>query len=202
MAAPTGARPPFVLASASPRRLDLLRQVGIVPDEILPAEIDESTLRRELPAAHARRLAAGKAAAVARLKPQAVVLGADTVVACGRRILPKALAEADARACLTLLSGRRHKVWGGVCVVPPAASGRRAAMRLVATTVCVKRLTPAEIEDYIAADEWHGKAGGYAIQGLAAAFVRAVNGSYSNIVGLPLFETVQLLAGFGVSRLP
>lgn len=184
----------LVLASASPRRLELLRQIGIAPDRIDPPKIDETPLRGELPAQHARRLAAAKARLVAERTPRAFVLAADTVVACGRRILPKALDAETARACLTLLSGRRHRVLGGVCLIAPDG---RALQRLVTTAVTFKRLSAAEIEAYIAGGEWHGKAGGYAIQGRAATFIPAINGSYSNVVGLPLFESASLLVGAG-----
>jgi septum formation protein len=187
-------RGPFVLASSSPRRRDLLAQIGIVPDVIAPAEIDETSRPRELPAPMARRLARAKAEAVAAAHPGALVLGADSVVAVGRRVLPKAETEDDARACLALLSGRRHRVHAGVCAIAP--DGRRAE-RLVTTTVTFKRLTPAEIEGYLVTGEWHGKAGGYAIQGRAGAFVRFVSGSYSAVVGLPLAQTVALLTGLG-----
>jgi septum formation protein len=186
--------PRLVLASTSPRRLALLRQIGIEPDAVDPPDIDEAAAPRERPAELARRLAAAKAAAVAARYPDGFVVGADTVVALGRRVLPKAQDEAMARSCLSRLSGRRHRVYGGLCVVAP--SGRRAE-RLVCTVVTFKRLDAAEIDAYLAAGEWRGKAGGYAIQGRAAAFVRAINGSYSNVVGLPLYETVALLKGLG-----
>ena len=185
---------PLVLASASPRRLELLRQVGIEPGVVESAEIDETPLKRELPRDHAARLAAAKAEAVAARHPGAFVLAADTVVALGRRILPKAEDAAAAGRCLALLSGRRHRVLGGVAVIAP--DGRRAA-RLVATAVKVKRLTDLEIAAYLASGEWRGKAGGYAIQGRAAAFIPWINGSYPNVVGLPLAETVALLTGLG-----
>lgn len=185
----------MVLASASPRRLDLLRQIGVQPAAIDPALLDERPLPRELPVRHAARLAAAKAAAVAVRHPGAVVLGADTVVACGRRILPKAETEDQARTCLNMLSGRRHRVYGGVAVVGPDG---RTASRLVRTEVAFKVLATEELLDYLAAGEWQGKAGGYAIQGRAAMYVRWIGGSYSNVVGLPLFETTQLLRGFGV----
>ena len=190
----SAARPPLVLASASPRRLDLLAQLGIVPDAVAPAHLDEAARPRELPAVHARRLAREKVEAVASAHPGAFILGADTVVACGRRILPKAETEAEALRCLMLLSGRRHRVLGGVCVRAP---GGRRAERVVETQVAFKRLTASEIEAYIASGEWQGKAGGYAIQGRAAAFVRFLSGSYSNVVGLPLYETAQMLGGLG-----
>jgi septum formation protein len=188
-------RPPLlVLASASPRRLELLRQVGIVPDLVDPAAIDEHPRRGELPPAMAGRLAAEKARAVALRHPGAFVLAADTVVACGRRALPKAEDRAEAAKCLALLSGRRHRVLGGVAVAAPDG---RMIERLVVTQVAFKRLEEAERAAYLASGEWQGKAGGYAIQGRAALFVRQIIGSYSNVVGLPLFEAAQMLRGLG-----
>jgi septum formation protein len=187
----------LVLASASPRRLELLRQVALAPDLVDAAALDETPLKDELPARHALRLAVAKARAVAQRHPGAFVLGADTVVACGRRILPKAEDAATAGRCLALLSGRRHRVHGGVALVTPAG---KLATRHVQTIVAFKRLTAAEIAAYLASGEWQGKAGGYAIQGLAALFVRQIGGSYSNVVGLPLFETASLLAGQGFAR--
>jgi len=184
---------PLILASQSSRRLDLLAQVGIVPDAVLPADLDEAPLKAELPRPHALRLAEAKARVVAAERPEACVLGADTVVACGRRILPKAEDEATARRCLEMLSGRSHVVYGGVCVVV----GARAHLRHVETRVIMKRLSRPELDAYLASGEWQGKAGGYAIQGRAAAFVSRINGSYSNVVGLPLHEVVQLLRGLG-----
>ena len=182
--------PPLVLASASPRRLDLLRQVGLEPAEIDPADIDESPGPREAPRAYALRMARAKLDAVACRHPGAVVLAADSVVVCGRRILPKAETEQDARACLKLLSGRRHRVLGGVAV---GSADGAVRTRLVETVVRFKRLEAAELDDYLHCGEWRGKAGGYAIQGRAARFIAFVAGSYSNVVGLPLFETVALL---------
>jgi septum formation protein len=193
--APAG--PHLVLASASPRRLDLLAQIGIVPARIDAADIDETPAKRELPPQHAARLAEAKALRVAERHPGAFVLAADTVVAVGRRILPKAETEAEARTCLMLLSGRRHRVLGGVVLVDPTGKVRR---RLVRSDVAFKRLTEAEIAGYLAGGEWRGKAGGYAIQGRAAVFVRAIHGSYSNIVGLPLHETAALLDGAGYAQ--
>jgi septum formation protein len=184
----------LVLASASPRRLALLRQIGIEPDLVAPADLDEAPAPGELPPAHARRLGTAKAERIAAGHPGCFVLGADTVVACGRRILPKAEDEPTARRCLALLSGRRHRVIGGLAVIAP--DGRRA-VRCVTTQVKMKRLSMTEIDCYLASGEWHGKAGGYAIQGRAAAFVSEIHGSYSNVVGLPLFEAHALLAGFG-----
>lgn len=184
----------LILASASPRRLELLRQVGVEPDLVSPADVDESVLKRELPRDHACRLAAEKAACVAAGHPDAFVLGADTVVACGRRILGKTEDKAEALRFLTLLSGRRHRVYGGVCVMAPDG---RSIRRVVQTAVTFKRLSAEEIERYLADGEWRGKAGAYAIQGRAAVFVRQLGGSYSNVVGLPLFETMAMLRGLG-----
>jgi septum formation protein len=183
-----------VLASASRRRLELLRQVGLMPDCIDPADIDETPRRGELPPAHSMRLAQEKARAVIPRHPGAYILAADTVVACGRRILPKTEDEASARRCLELLSGRRHRVHGAIALVSPDG---RLASRRVDSQVAFKRLSEAEVGAYLRTGEWQGKAGGYAIQGRAAALIRWVSGSYSNVVGLPLFETVQLLAGHG-----
>ena len=185
----------FVLASASPRRLDLLRQIDYPPDAVDPAALDETPGADETPPRHAERLAIDKARAVAARHPGAWVLGADTVVACGRRILPKAEDAETARRCLALLSGRRHRVHGGVALIAPDGA---LASRCVTSFVAFKRLAETEIAWYLESGEWHGKAGGYAIQGLAARFVREIGGSYSNIVGLPLFETAQLLGGRGV----
>ncbi|RKQ73678.1 Maf family protein [Oceanibaculum indicum] len=192
----TAPEPParLVLASASPRRLDLLAQIGIVPAAVDPADIDETPLPRELPVDHAKRLAEAKAAAVAARHPGCFVLAADTVVACGRRILPKAETEAEAKACLALLSGRRHRVIGGVCLVTPKG---KSVARAITTAVAFKRLAAEEIAFYLAGGEWRGKAGGYAIQGFAAVFARQIVGSYSNVVGLPLYETYGLLSGNG-----
>lgn len=186
----------LVLASASPRRLDLLRQIGLVPGAVDPADVDETPAKGELPLPHAARLAEEKALAVAPRHPGRFILAADTVVACGRRILPKAEDERTARRCLDLLSGRRHRVHGGLVLLTP--EGRLHA-RTATTIVTFKRLDHAELDAYIASGEWHGKAGGYAIQGLAATFVRHLNGSYSNVVGLPLFETAALLKGVGLN---
>lgn len=184
--------PTLVLASASPRRLALLAQIGITPGRVISPDIDETPLRDELPRQHVLRLGRDKAASVAA--PGCYILAADTVVALGRRILPKAETEADARRCLTLLSGRRHRVI--TAVVLRAPDGRRGE-RLVQSVVGFSRLSERQIANYLAGDEWRGKAGGYAIQERAATFVRFVSGSYSNVVGLPLFETAQLLRGLG-----
>ncbi len=184
----------LVLASASPRRLELLRQIGIVPDRIDAAAIDESPHRDEEPAAYALRLAEEKLRAVLPHHPDAYILAADTVVACGRRILLKPEDQAAARRGLELLSGRRHRVHSGIALASPDG---RVALRRVSSRVGFKRLSTDEIAAYLASGEWRGKAGGYAIQGHAAALIRFVSGSYSNVVGLPLFETAQLLAGRG-----
>ncbi len=186
--------PPLVLASASPRRLALLAQIGVAPQAVLPAELDETPHHAEIPPLLARRLAAAKAEAVAALRPDALVLAADTVVGLGRRILPKAETPEEVAACLKLLSGRRHRVLTGLCLVAP---GGKKAQRVVETAVQFKRLSAAEIAGYVAAGEGIGKAGGYAIQGRADLFVTQLQGGYSNVVGLPLHETAALLEGEG-----
>ncbi len=188
------ATPPLILASASPRRLELLRQIGLEPTDVIPTDIDESPLKGEVPRALAQRLARAKAEAVAGTRPDAFVIGADTVVALGRRSLAKAADAAEARRFLERLSGRRHRVVGGVTVMAP---GGRMVSRVVTTAVAFKRLEPREIAAYLDSGEWQGKAGAYAIQGLAARFVREINGSYPNVVGLPLFEVTQMLTGLG-----
>ena len=182
----------LILASASPRRLDLLARIGVTPDAVVPAEIDETPRKGELPIRYACRMAAEKAAAIA--EPGALVLAADTVVAAGRRILPKVETEAEARATLTLLSGRRHRVHSAVTLVDGEG---RARHRLSTSIVTFKRLSEAELADYVAGGEWRGKAGAYAIQGRAEALIRAMSGSHSGVVGLPLFETRALLRAAG-----
>ena len=184
----------LILASASPRRRDLLAQIGIVPDAILPADIDEASQRDESPVQTASRLAVEKARAVAALEPDAYVLAADTVVAVGRRNLGKPTSVDEARRFLKLLSGRRHRVLGGISVIAPDG---RVSDRLSTTLVRFKRLSEAEISGYLDTGEWDGKAGGYAIQGLAAAFVPAVSGSYTNVVGLDVAMVRLMLAGLG-----
>ncbi|MGE5502423.1 MAG: Maf family nucleotide pyrophosphatase [Ignavibacteriales bacterium] len=186
--------PPLVLASASPRRLDLLRQVGIEPDRILSTDIDEGLLKGETPRIHAVRLAREKAAAGAAAAPGCFVVAADTVVAVGRRVLPKAETQGEARDCLKLLSGRAHRVLTAVAVVAPDG---RCSSRLVETRVRFKRLSARETEAYLESDEWRGKAGGYGVQGRAGAFVIELQGSYPAVVGLPLYETLSLLEGLG-----
>ena len=190
--------PRFILASASPRRLDLLARLGVVPDAVDPAECDETPRPQEAPMAYARRIAAEKAAVVAARHPGAVILAADTVVAAGRRILGKAETEADVAACLTLLSGRRHRVHSAVTVVDATGQARH---RLSTTILAFTRLSPAEIAAYAAGGEGLGKAGGYAVQGVAEAFVRTLMGSHSGVMGLPLFETRALLRAAEVLRL-
>jgi len=185
----------LVLASSSPRRLDLLKQIGIVPDSIKLADIDESPKHREQPRELALRLAIEKAETVKPLYKDDVILAADTVVGCGRRIIGQAASELEARKHLELLSGRRHRVFGGVCIID---SQGELSSRLVTTTVLFKRLSRGEIDTYIANREWEGKAGAYAIQGHASCFVKWITGSYSNVVGLPLYETNILLKKAGV----
>lgn len=185
---------PLVLASASPRRLDLLRQIGIVPAQVRPSDIDETPLPGELPRGHGVRLARAKAAEAAARDPGAMILAADTVVAMGRRILPKAEDRDTARRCLDVLSGRRHRVLGAICLIVP---GRAPIERLSTTVVRFKRLDAVERDAYLDSRDWAGKAGGYAIQGGAAAFVAAISGSYSNVVGLDLHVVAQLLRGVG-----
>ena len=185
---------PLILASASPRRLDLLRQVGIEPDRVVATDIDEGLLKGETPRIHTVRLALAKAQAGAAAAPGAFVVAADTVVAVGRRVLPKAETQQEARDCLKLLSGRAHKVLTAVAVIAPDG---RCGSRLVETRVRFKRLTAQETESYLESDEWRGKAGGYGVQGRAGGFVTDLAGSYSAVVGLPLYETLSLLQGLG-----
>ncbi|MBK5957212.1 septum formation protein Maf [Rhodoplanes elegans] len=193
-------RPKLVLASGSPRRLTLLNQAGFEPDALRPAEVDETPKRGELPRACANRLAHAKAEGAleaVRLDDDlrgAFIVAADTVVAVGRRILPKAELLDEAAQCLRLLSGRNHRVYTSVCVVTPKEAIRQ---RVIETRVRFKRLAPEDIEAYLASGEWRGKAGGYAVQGLAGSFVVKIVGSYTSVVGLPLYETVALLAGEG-----
>jgi septum formation protein len=188
---------PLILASASPRRLELLRQIDIEPDRVIPADVDESVHKHELPHVYARRVAWAKLDAVAGANPSGFVLAADTVVALGRRILPKAETPDEAKRCLEALSGRRHRVLGAICLQGP--DGRRV-QRLVTTRVAFKQLSAQDIQGYLDSGEWRGKAGGYAIQGAAAAFIPWINGSYPNVVGLALTETLALLRGLGYQR--
>jgi septum formation protein len=193
-------RPKLVLASGSPRRVSLLNQTGIEPDALRPTDVDETPLRGELPRACANRLARAKAeVALAQVRADdelkgAFILAADTVVAVGRRILPKAELIDEAAQCLRLLSGRNHRVHTAVCLVTPNEAYRQ---RLVETRVRFKRLSHEDIESYLACGEWRGKAGGYAAQGIAGSFIVKIVGSYSNVVGLPLYEAITLLSGEG-----
>jgi len=193
-------RPKLVLASGSPRRLALLNQGGIEPDHLLPFDIDETPVRGELPRAYATRLARAKAEAALEAVRRSdelrgsFIVAADTAVAVGRRILPKAELLDEAAQCLRLLSGRNHRVYSGVCVVTPKEAFRQ---RLVETRVRFKRLSKEDLEAYLASGEWRNKAGGYAVQGLAGSFVVKIVGSYTNVVGLPLYETASLLVGEG-----
>lgn len=182
----------LILASASPRRLELLARLGVVPDAVIPADIDETPLKGELPIIYARRIAAAKAAAVA--EPGALILAADTVVAAGRRILPKAETEAEARQCLALLSGRRHRVHSAISLIDGEGRMRH---RLSTSIVTFKRLSGDEIAAYLTSGDWRGKAGGYAIQGRAEALVRALSGSFSGVMGLPLYDARALLRAAG-----
>ena len=184
---------PLILASASPRRLELLAQIDIHPDFVFPADLDETPVKGELPAALARRIAVAKAQAVA-LKHDGLILAGDTVVACGRRILPKTETVDSAIQCLRLLSGRQHRVYGGAAVV---TSDRRLLVRVTCSKVKFCRLTAANIEASIAAGDWQGKAGGYAIQGSAAKYIRYIGGSYSNVVGFSLYDVQALLDAAG-----
>ncbi|HYW16153.1 MAG TPA: nucleoside triphosphate pyrophosphatase [Allosphingosinicella sp.] len=182
----------LILASASPRRLELLARLGVTPDAVLPAEIDETPRKAEIPDLYACRMAVEKAAAIA--EPDCLVLAADTVVAAGRRILPKTETEAEARAALMRLSGRRHRVHSAVAVTDPEG---RSRTRLSTSLVAFKRLSSEEVEAYLASGEWRGKAGGYAIQGRAEALIRMLSGSHSGVMGLPLYETRALLRASG-----
>ncbi len=192
MTVSTGERLPLVLASASPRRIELLARIGVIPDRVAPTDIDETPRRDELPRQLAERLSAAKA--VAAVQPDALVLAADTVVGVGRRILGKPADEAEAARFLNFLSGRRHQVHTGVVLRRPDG---HVSKRLVTTVLAFQRLTDQQIAAYVASGEWRGKAGGYALQGSAEMFVRFLSGSHSNVVGLPLFETAQLLRGCG-----
>ncbi|WP_034388188.1 Maf family protein [Hellea balneolensis] len=189
--------PVLILASQSPRRLSLLSQIGIIPDYVSPADINEDPIEGEVPREHALRLSQEKAAKVAGSNPDKIILAADTVVGVGRRILPKAETIDEARYCLDLLSGRGHRVFTGVAVIK--ADGDMLS-RVVETRLTMKRLSKPELEDYLASGEWQGKAGGYGIQGSAEGYISKLIGSYSNVVGLPLFETRNLLQGAGYLR--
>ena len=187
---------PFILASASPRRRELLAQAHIRADDILPADIDETPLKNELPASYAVRMAYAKARLVADKRADGFVLGADTVVACGRRILPKAETKEELLSCLTLLSGRQHRVYGGIALIAPDG---KVTSRLSQSKVAFRRLGARDIDALIENGDGLGKAGGYAIQGLAGLYIRQISGSYSNIVGLDLFQLASLLLAAGFS---
>ena len=192
-------QPQLVLASASPRRLDLLAQIGVQPDLVFAADLDETPQKGELPAAYARRIALAKAQAVGA-RHDGLILAGDTVVACGRRILPKAETADSASACLRLLSGRQHRVYGGIALI---TADQRLLLRVVCSKVRFRRLEAADIDACIAAGDWQGKAGGYAIQGFAARYIRYIDGSYSNVVGFSLYDVAALLdaAGYQLARL-
>jgi septum formation protein len=183
----------IILASASPRRLTLLEQVGIVPAQVIPADIDETPETSELPRDLVQRLAKEKAEFVARDHNDMIVLAADTVVACGRRILPKAENRDQAHDCLNMLSGRRHIVWGGIAIIH--CKNKKISSRVTKTVVQFKNIGKEDINNYLDSRQWEGKAGGYAIQGTAAAFIKFISGSYSNVVGLSLYDTMQMLNG-------
>ena len=189
-----GVSPKFILASQSPRRLSLLAQIGITPDDVSPADINEDAIEGEVPRGHALRLAQEKAAKVAGENSDTIILAADTVVGVGRRILPKAENLDQAKYCLNLLSGRGHRVFTGVAVVKPNGD---MISRVVETRLTMKRLSAQELQSYLDSGEWNGKAGGYGIQGIAESYISKLIGSYSNVVGLPLFETRNLLQGAG-----
>ena len=189
-----GAPPKLILASQSPRRLSLLAQIGVTPDSVSPADINEDPIGGETPRYHALRLAQEKAAKVAGDNPDTIVLAADTVVGVGRRILPKAETLDQAKNCLELLSGRGHRVFTGVAIIK--ADGDMIS-RVVETRLTMKRLSLPELKSYLESGEWEGKAGGYGIQGIAEGYISKIIGSYSNVVGLPLFETRNLLQGAG-----
>lgn len=184
----------FILASASPRRRDLLTHIGITPDHIIPADIDETPHKGELSSTYVLRLAEEKAAEIARMYPEAIILAADTTVACGRRILGKAESEEDARIFLQLLSGRRHRVYTAFYI----QHGSHITSKRIMTKVQFRHLSNIDIDNYITSDEWQGKAGGYGIQGSAARFVKAINGSYTNVVGLPLCEVETALKQYNI----
>lgn len=192
--------PGLVLASASPRRLDLLAQCGISPARVQPADVDETPLPREKPLDYARRISRAKAEKIAADCPADYVLAADTVVVCGQRILGKAEDADQARAFLSLMSGRRHRVTTSVSLIPPAASGKKAKHFTVTSVVKFKRLSTTELDAYIASNDWVGKAGAYGIQGPAGAFISYMSGSYTTIVGLPLYETVKALKDAGYEQ--
>lgn len=190
-------KPKLILASASPNRLELLTRAGIAPDAVHPADIDETIQKGESAKQLVLRLCKTKAQTIAAQHPNAYILAADTTVSVGRRILEKPIDADDERKFMNLLSGRRHRVWGGICVITPDG---KCITRAIQTTVAFKRLSAQEMDAYIASGEWQGKAGGYAIQGMAGAFVTFINGSYSNIVGISLYDTMVMLNGNGFDQ--
>ena len=190
---------PLILASASPARLALLKQIGIIPDKVLPADIDETELPKELPRRLAERLAYEKATAVANISSEAIIIGADTVPVVGRSIMRKAVTKDDIRESLELLSNRRHRIYTGVCIIKKDNSEYRVLKRVVKSTLKFKKLSKKEIDYYCALEEGIGKAGGYTISGYAESYVSFLSGSFSNIVGLPIFETTNMLNSLGFS---
>lgn len=186
----------FILASASPRRLDLLSQIGLTPDAVLPADINEDPVPGELPRPHAQRLAEEKALKISETRAGDVILAADTVVAVGRRILPKTMEASEAKDCLKLMSGRSHRVFTGVCVIDRDGVSRS---KVSETRLKMKRLSDEELRDYLESGEWQGKAGGYGIQGRAGMFISHLSGSYTGVVGLPVYETSLLLKAAGLT---
>ena len=184
----------FILASASLRRKDLLKQICYEPCHIIPAKIDETPLKKERPSEFAKRMAEEKAVKIFETNQTSIILASDTVVACGRRILPKTKTKEEALNCLEILSGKSHRVYSGICLL----SKDFKITKLVMTRVCFKQLSIREKNEYIKSEEWQGKAGGYAIQGLASMYIKKISGSYSNVVGLPLCETANLLIGKGI----
>jgi septum formation protein len=184
----------LILASSSPRRIDLLKTQGITPAAVIPADIDETPLKAELPKNMVLRLSLAKAKTIAANNPDCFILAADTTVSVGRRILNKANDEAEARTFLELLSGRSQRVWGGIALITPTG---KTISRAICTSVKFKTLTKSEIDTYVASHDWVGKAGGYGIQGAAAAFVKCINGSYTNIIGLSMYDTMNILNAHG-----
>ena len=189
---------PVILASASPRRVALLDQIGLQADEIIPADIDESNLKTELPLPYAKRMAFEKTTAIAKLRPDAFVIGADTVVACGRRILPKASDKQTAQECLRLLMGRAHRVYGGIALYNPTTA--KITVKATFSHVHMRRLDHKECDEYLHHGDWDGKAGGYAIQGAAAEFITKIQGSYSQIMGLDIYLMAKLLKQAGFTK--
>ena len=185
----------LILASTSPRRLQLLKQIGVKPASVLEADIDEIPLKAEKPHEFAKRMAFAKATKISNSNKDKYILAADTVIAIGRLILPKAKTEEEVRRSLTLLGGRNHRVYGGICLIQP---GGKVLQRLVETRVFMRRLSSDEVSNYVSSGEWEGKAGSYAIQGKGAQYIKKISGSYTNVVGLDLYTTSKLLKGCGL----